>query len=317
MRITRGQLRRIIREELDRLSEQHDLAFILEDFPLLLKEEEGVDIDVDVDRDFRAGQSDHIAHLDAAIDPTYRQSHQRALKRKQSDYFTKHGSRESMLQHGRVFGDCGAPGIVLPHPGDIDLTRGAGDRDALKIWEYVIEVHGSPSVASAGFEAFLGGEDIAWWATEKASIKYGGRLARKFIPYVGWVESGADFLNAIQIYMRSVSEGFCDLMRDMDKSYWDDDADPIPLSKWRSKYPGYLALITQFCLTELNKSPIGAGQTLVQAGWLPALDANAYRQEIEMHIETKLAAREEKVAEEDWFNQAVFTKQEELPDVGS
>jgi hypothetical protein len=95
--------------------------------------------------------------------------------------------------------------------------------------------------------------------------------------------------------MRSVSEGFCDLMRDMDDSYWDDDADPIPLSKWRSKYPGYLALITQFCLTELNKSPIGAAQTLVQAGWLPALDANAYRQEIEMQIETKLAAREEKV----------------------
>ena len=316
MRITRGQLRRIIREELDRLSEQHDLTFILEDFPLLLKEEEGVDIDVDVDRDFRAGQSDHIAHLDAAIDPTYRQSHQRALKRKQSDFFTKHGHPHVAAGHGRVFGDCGPPGVMPPRP-SARLDRGAGDRDALRVWEHVIEVHGSPSFASASIEGFLGIEDIGWEALQRSIKSAGGTFARRWIPWVGWVETAEDVHATFQIYKRSVSEGFCDLMRDMDDSYWDADTSPIPLSKWRSKYPGYLVLITQFCLTKLNKSPTGAAQTLVQAGWLDPSDANAYRQEIETAKETKLAAREEKVAEEDWFNQAVFTKQEELPDVGS
>ena len=79
MKITRRQLKRIIKEELDAT----DLSMT------------------------------HVPSEDSHVDPRYTQSSQKAHKRHHNGIFEP--SKEQTISQGRIFSDCTGPGIVLPY----------------------------------------------------------------------------------------------------------------------------------------------------------------------------------------------------------
>jgi hypothetical protein len=259
MKITRKQLKQIIKEELSRALHEVDDSTGLS--PVFTPE--------------IGGEGHHL-------DPRY--SDLKKKDRHNRDEFKR--SSNHVLTYGRVFSECGTPGIVLPNP--------TFDKDVSDLWNYIIDERGNRSLFAISIDELLGISDLGVMGAKQAATmatKTAGKVLRKFVPFVGWAETGSD-INAIKKeWNAGVASGFCDVMTMMNGAYWGPKFDTytgekdknfarrhIKLSEWRM-YPAYLALIVHYG-RENNWSPKKTADVMVSAGWLHQNEANELRNEI-------------------------------------
>ena len=214
------------------------------------------------------------------LDPRYTQSREKAIKRHNRDIYAR--SQGQSLTRGRMFNDCGVPGIFLPKQMD--------DKEIHDLWSYIIDERGNRSLFAISIDEMLGISDlgvIGFKQMAKVAVKSAGMLLRKFIPFIGWAETGNDVNEIVNEWNRSVASGFCDVMTMMNDAYWGPkhtkpeakfDRRHIKMSEWMM-HPGYLALIIHYG-REQGWSPMKIAQVMVSAGWLHPSEANALRNEI-------------------------------------
>jgi hypothetical protein len=262
MKITRKQLKQIIKEELSRALHEVDDSSLS---PVFTPE--------------IGGEGPHL-------DPRYAQSDLKKKDRHNRDVYDR--SRNHVLTYGRVFSECGTPGIVLPNP--------KFDKDVSDLWNYIIDERGNRSLFAISIDELLGISDLGVMGAKQAAImatKTAGKVLRKFVvPFVGWAETGSDIKAIADEWLDDVASGFCDVMTMMNGAYWGPKFESeytgekdkhfarrhIKLSEWRM-YPAYLALIVHYG-RENNWSPKKTADVMVSAGWLHQNEANELRNEI-------------------------------------
>ena len=252
MKITRRQLRQIIREELGR---QYDLP------PLSPKELERINKQL---------PGDTYTH------PSFVQSQERREKRVDrprapagaSKHF-KHTRGDHDRSDWVMKGSAACAGVRVPK----------NDPFAADIYDYLLS--STPSASRVAAKSFLGAADIATqvgiYSAAKAAT---GKVAKKFIPIVGWVDLGADIAEFSDRLSDARNQDICKLLSRMDLAYYGSitrckkpsDCDPISLRDWQTKYPAYLLSILEFAKSR-GIGPVSVVQGFVRAGWLRSTEA--------------------------------------------